>query len=80
MARLRLRQARQRYGAWSDIFEPAQAFNWARFWRPQVQGYIHACRAANGVDLTVDARDPKAEGTLPSILLRQRLAQQMRSA
>lgn len=69
-----------RYGAWSDIFEPTQAFNWARFWRPQVQGYIHAYRAATGVDLTIDARDPKAEGTLPSILLRQRLARQARSA
>ncbi|CUI04426.1 carboxypeptidase-like regulatory domain-containing protein [Massilia antarctica] len=69
-----------RYGAWSDIYEPTQAFNWARFWRPQIQGYIHAYRAATGVDLTVDARDPKAEGTLPSILLRQRLDQQVRMA
>ncbi|MDM5181077.1 8-amino-7-oxononanoate synthase [Massilia sp. DJPM01] len=69
-----------RYGAWSDIYEPTQAFNWARFWRPQIQGYIHAYRAATGVDLTVDARDPKAEGTLPSILLRQRLDQQARMA
>lgn len=68
-----------RYGAWSDIFEPTQAFNWARFWRPQVQGYAHAYRAATGVDLTIDARDPQAEGTLPSILLRQRLAQQTRA-
>jgi hypothetical protein len=67
-----------RYGNWSDIYEPTQAFNWARFWRPQVQGYIHAYRAATGVDLAVDARDPAAEGTLPSILLRQRLAQQAR--
>ncbi|NHZ95402.1 carboxypeptidase-like regulatory domain-containing protein [Massilia sp. CCM 8734] len=69
-----------RYGAWSDIYEPTQAFNWARFWRPQIQGYIHAYRAATGVDLTVDARDPKAEGTLPSILLRRRLEQQARMA
>lgn len=67
-----------RYGNWSDIFEPTQAFNWARFWRPQIQGYAHAYRAATGVDLTIDARDLKAEGTLPSILLRQRLTQQVR--
>ncbi|ATQ76140.1 8-amino-7-oxononanoate synthase [Massilia violaceinigra] len=69
-----------RYGAWSDIYEPTQAFNWARFWRPQIQGYIHAYRAATGVDLTDDARDAKAEGTLPSILLRKRLDQQARMA
>ncbi|MES2128213.1 MAG: hypothetical protein V4463_13155 [Pseudomonadota bacterium] len=69
-----------RYGAWSNIYEPTQAFNWARFWRPQVQGYIHAYRAATGVDLTVAARDPAAEGTLPAVLLRRRLEQQVRSA
>ncbi|MDC8756600.1 carboxypeptidase-like regulatory domain-containing protein [Janthinobacterium fluminis] len=67
-----------RYGNWSDIYEPTQAFNWARFWRPQVQGYIHGYRAATGVDLSVDAVDPAAEATLPSVLLRQRLAQQVR--
>jgi hypothetical protein len=67
-----------RYGNWSDIYEPTPAFNWARFWRPQVQGYIHSYRAATGVDLTVDARDPVAEGTLPSVLMRQRLDQQLR--
>lgn len=69
-----------RYGAWSVVFEPTQAFNFARFWRPQVQGYIHAYRAATGVDLSIDARNPVAEATLPSVLLRQRLAQQARSA
>ena len=69
-----------RYGAWSVVFEPTQAFNFARFWRPQVQGYIHAYRAATGVDLSIDARNPVAEATLPSVLLRQRLAQQARLA
>ena len=69
-----------RYGAWSDIYEPTPAFNWARFWRPQVQGYIHAYRAATGVDLSVDALDPVAEATIPSVLLRQRLIEQVRSA
>jgi hypothetical protein len=68
-----------RYGNWSDIYEPTPAFNWTRFWRPQIQGYIHAYRAATGVDLAGEQRDPVAEGTLPSILLRQRLGQQMRS-
>jgi hypothetical protein len=69
-----------RYGAWSVVFEPTQAFNFARFWRPQVQGYIHAYRAATGVDLSIDAGNPVAEATLPSLLLRQRLAQQARTA
>lgn len=68
-----------RYGNWSDIYEPTPAFNWTRFWRPQIQGYIHAYRAATGVDLAGEGRDPVAEGTLPSILLRRRLDQQVRS-
>lgn len=68
-----------RYGNWSDIYEPTQAFNWARFWRPQVQGYIHGYRAATGVDLSVDSSDPAIEATMPSVLLRQRLSQQLRS-
>ncbi|MBB3220041.1 hypothetical protein [Pseudoduganella umbonata] len=70
-----------RFGHWSDVYEATQAFNWARFWRPQAQGYIHAYRAATGVDLSVDATNPAEEATLPSVLLRQRLArQQQRSA
>jgi hypothetical protein len=68
-----------RYGNWSDIFEPTPAFNWTRFWRPQIQGYIHAYRAATGVDLAGEQRDPVAEGTLPSVLLRRRLDQQART-
>lgn len=69
-----------RFGHWSDVYEATQAFNWARFWRPQAQGYIHAYRAATGVDLSVDSGNPAGEATLPSVLLRQRLAQQQRSA
>ena len=69
-----------RYGAWSDVYEPTPAFNWARFWRPQIQGYIHAYRAATGVDLSADVIDAGVEATIPSVLLRQRLAEQMRSA
>lgn len=69
-----------RYGNWSDIYEPTSAFNWARFWRPQVQGYIHAYRSATGVDLSADIIDTAVEATIPSVLLRQRLAEQLRSA
>jgi hypothetical protein len=69
-----------RYGNWNAQYEPTSAFNWARFWRPQVQGYIHAYRAATGVDLSIVAANPAAEATMPSVLLRQRLAQQLRTA
>ena len=69
-----------RYGNWSDIYEPTQAFNWARFWRPQAQGYIHAYRAATGVHISADAPDLVGDATMPSILLRQRLNKQLRSA
>ncbi len=57
-----------RYGLWTNVIEPEQAANWARYWRPEVQGYIHAYRAATGVDLT-----DRVDGTIPAILLRQRL-------
>ncbi|MDA0160877.1 hypothetical protein OM076_11425 [Solirubrobacter ginsenosidimutans] len=41
-----------RFGAWSDVIDPNQAANWVRYWRPEIQGYIHAYRAVTGVDLT----------------------------
>ena len=63
-----------RYGAWSDVNDPVQAANWARFWRPEIQGYIHAYRAVTGVDLTSESVD----FTLPAMYLRKRLARQQR--
>ncbi len=69
-----------RWGHWSDVQEPLQAFNWARFFRPQIQGYSHAYRAVTGVDMAVDSADAKADATLPSVLLQRRLATQQRSA
>ncbi|MGB0127525.1 MAG: carboxypeptidase-like regulatory domain-containing protein, partial [Rhodocyclaceae bacterium] len=64
-----------RFGAWSDVNDPAQAVNWGRFWRPEIQGYIHAYRAVTGADLTGD----RVDYTMPSVLLRNRLAMQQRS-
>jgi hypothetical protein len=61
-----------RYGAWSTVNNPAQAANWARYWRPEIQAYIYAYRAATGVDLTADP----VNATLPSVLLLKRLAAQ----
>jgi hypothetical protein len=61
-----------RYGAWSITNNPAQAANWARYWRPEIQAYIHAYRAVTGVDLTTEP----VNATLPSVLLLKRLAAQ----
>jgi hypothetical protein len=68
-----------RFGAWSDSNDPAQGANWARFWRPEIQGYIHAYRAATGVDLTADLTADRVDSVLPSVLMRNRLAGQSRS-
>ena len=69
-----------RWGHWSDEFEPVKALNWARFFRPQAQGYIHAYRAATGVDLSADPTvNAPVNSTLPSVLLQKRLASQQRT-
>jgi hypothetical protein len=54
-----------------------QAANWARYWRAEIQGYIHAYRAVTGVDIT-DATDTSARlrYVQPSVHLRNRLAAQ----
>jgi hypothetical protein len=65
-----------RYGAWTTIFDPVHAANWARYWRPEIQGYIHAYRAVTGVDLTGEP----VNSTIPGILLRNRLVAQQKSA
>lgn len=69
-----------RWGHWSDVQEPLQAFNWLRFFRPQIQGYAHAYRAVTGVDLTVETADKRVDATLPSVLLQRRLSVQQRTA
>jgi len=68
-----------RYGNWSVVYEPTQAFNFARYWRPQVQGYIHAYRAATGVELAAQTVDSRVDATLPSMLLQRRRAARQRS-
>ncbi len=59
-----------RYQKWISENIPTQAINWARYWRPEIQSYIHAYRAVAGVDLTVEPVD----ATMPGVLLRDRLA------
>ena len=66
-----------RFGDWSVVNDEIQAKNWARYWKPEVQGYIHAYRAATGVGL---ASEPASEAdiarrrALPSALLARQMA------
>jgi hypothetical protein len=68
-----------RFGAWSTVHDPIQAANWARFWRPEIQGYIHSYRAVTGVDMTAELADTKQAAeryVQPSVHLRNRLGAQ----
>ncbi|WP_304454940.1 hypothetical protein [Nocardiopsis sp. YSL2] len=60
---------------WVGASDVERASNWARFWRPEIQGYIHAYRAATGVDLsadTIDSAQMRIRYTDPSKLLGRR--------
>jgi hypothetical protein len=68
-----------RYGDWIDINDQDSAKTWVRYWRPEIQNYIHAYLSATGVDLSednVDARRAANRYVQPSALLRDRLAGQ----
>jgi len=70
-----------RFGAWSTIIQPKQAANWARYWRAEIQGYVHAYRAATGVDLTamrIEGRRSEERFLPPAYHLRARLSDQAR--
>jgi len=59
-----------RYGNWSVENDPQAAANWARYWRAEIQRYVHAYRAATGVDLVEEV-----DNTPPAVLLRRRMGQ-----
>jgi len=63
-----------RYAPWNDINDRNEAANWARYWRAEIQGYIHAYRAVTNVDLTAE----RVDTTIPSVHLRNRIAAQAR--
>lgn len=68
-----------RYGDWSVVNNQDQAKTWARYWRPEIQGYIHAYLVATGVDVGEEIRDSRNAGpryVQPSVLLRDRLSAQ----
>jgi len=60
-----------RFNDWTRVIESERAGNWARYWRPEISGYIHAYRAVTGVDLA-----DRVDATMPSTLLRNRLVAQ----
>ena len=71
-----------RFGAWTLTNDPARAANWARYWRPEIQAYIHRYRAVTGVDLSTEITDVQqaaARYTQPSVHLLNRLAAQGRN-
>jgi hypothetical protein len=41
-----------RYGNWSAITDQEQARAWARYWKPEIQNYVHAYQAVTGVNIT----------------------------
>jgi hypothetical protein len=68
-----------RFHNWSEINDRNEAANWGKYWRSEIQGYIHAYRAVTGVDLATDASNPRqaaARALQPSMHLRNRLAMQ----
>lgn len=73
-----------RYGNWNDsALDQDHAKIWARYWRPEIQGYIHAYLAATGVDLSediVDFRGAPARYVQPSSLLEARIGQGSQNA
>jgi hypothetical protein len=66
-----------RFGEWTSEIHPEKAANWARYWRPEIQGYIYAYRAATGVDLAAATVTGQISSTIPAVLLRQRLSRKV---
>ncbi len=62
-----------RYGDWINVNNEDSAKNWARYFRPEIQGYLHAYRAATGIDLT---NSDTVDATIPGILLQKRTGMQ----
>lgn len=62
-----------RFQNWTRINDVARAANWARRFRSDVQGYIHAYHAATGVDLSASSVTDRIDTRLPSQLMQERL-------
>ncbi|HEX2094547.1 MAG TPA: hypothetical protein VHG28_19235 [Longimicrobiaceae bacterium] len=72
-----------RYGNWSAVSDQDHAKAWLRFWKEEIQGYIHAYHAATGVNLTDDAVEVRRSADIrylqPSVHLRNRLLAERRA-
>jgi hypothetical protein len=71
-----------RFGAWTLTNDPSRAANWARYWRPEIQAYIHRYRAVTGVDLSTEVTEVQqaaARYAQPSVHLLNRLMLQGRN-
>jgi hypothetical protein len=66
-----------RYVAWNNIGDQAFAKAWVRFWKEEIQGYIHAYQVVTGVNLTdtpvVHARPTDGRFLPPNVHLRNRM-------
>ncbi|GAA3815715.1 hypothetical protein GCM10022403_056540 [Streptomyces coacervatus] len=65
-----------RYGNWNAVNDRTQAANWARYWRSEIQGYLHSYRSVTGVDLGLERVDTRIDATMPAVHLRRRLLEQ----
>lgn len=62
-----------RFGDWIGVNDEDSAKNWARYFRPEIQGYLHAYRAVTGIDLT---NGDTVDATIPGIHLQRRMVAQ----
>jgi hypothetical protein len=65
-----------RYGDWINVNNEDSARTFGRYFRSEIQGYLHAYRAVTGVDLT---KSGKVDATIPAVHLQTRLAAQQRA-
>ncbi|MGW3247798.1 hypothetical protein [Streptomyces sp. NPDC001070] len=65
-----------RFANWNSVNDRDQAANWARYWRSEIQGYMHSYRSVTGIDLSVERADSRIDATPPSVLLLRRLQEQ----
>ena len=61
-----------RHGPWATTNDQLEATTWADYWRPEIQRYIYAYKAATGADLTLEP----VNTVVPARLLQARLARQ----
>lgn len=72
-----------RYGDWIDVHSEDNARNWARYWKPEIQSYIHDYRAVTSVDLAAEVGDPREAQRRflpPAVHLRNQLSAQRQPA